>query len=151
MSFACEIFMHKKKNASTTQCILLSGLNTGSKEGSEGKWAVETAKFVCAILGLSFFYDDPCGGEGEYPAAVPRGGRNRCWDVQALWYPQDLGNLLLQMPVLCMIYLAGCSSQVGKPRCCSPRAARAAQSIHSALCCPRKGRRRPTGFWSALF
>lgn len=59
----------------------------GQQEASEG---VETAKFVCRILGLSFFYNDPCGGEEKYTAAVPalvavlRGGRSHCRGAEAL-------------------------------------------------------------------
>lgn len=86
MSFACEVFIYKKKNESTTQRILLSGLNTGNKKGlrESEQWRLPSLSInVDSVL----FFIDLRGGAGEegkctaavVPALVPtlRGGRNR--------------------------------------------------------------------------
>lgn len=123
--------MCKKRNWSATQCILLSGLNMSSKKvprGSE-QWRLPSLSvefWVCPF----FIMTCVLRRENTLSRASPGAKRKeesmsgRSGSVQALWYPQDLANLFLQMPVLCMIYLAGCgsrssaaSSRLGAPLC----------------------------------
>lgn len=84
MSFACKIFMYKKKNWSTTQCILLSEQNMGCKKVLRGSEQWRLPSFSAEFGVCPFFYNDLCGGEGNYPAAVAalvpalRGGRSWC-------------------------------------------------------------------------
>lgn len=91
VSFAWEIFICKKKNESTAQRILLSGLNMGNKKGLR-----ESKQQSCQVClhnaGLILFFLTCVVGRGEgkrtapVPASVPvlRGRRDHCWDVVAL-------------------------------------------------------------------
>lgn len=87
MSFACKILVYREEKLEYLTVHSVIRNEHGQQEASEG---VETAKFVWRILGLSFFYNDPCGGEGKYTVAVPalvpvlRGGRSCCRDAVAL-------------------------------------------------------------------
>jgi len=100
MSFACEIFIYKKKKESTTQSILLSGLNTSNKQGlrESEEWRLPSLSIQCWFCPFIFSWPAWWGrrrgkmyssGASPGASAKRREGRlsGRGGSVQALWYP----------------------------------------------------------------